>query len=75
MYHGPGVSDSEGTQEYVGSDRSDPASPYLSMGPESSDSDATQEFVDGDLRDSGPTTYDTDRPHTDRPHMIQTDHI
>ena len=47
MYHGP-VSDSEGTQEYVGSDRSDPASPYLSMGPESSDSDATQEFVDGD---------------------------
>ena len=44
MYHGPGVSDSEGTQEYVGSDRSDPASPYLSWGPESSDSDATQEF-------------------------------
>ena len=51
MYHGPDVNsdvDSEGTQEYVGSDRSDPASPYLSMGPESSDSDATQEFVDGD---------------------------
>ena len=40
--------DSDGTQEYVGSDRSDPASPYLSMGPDSSDSDATQEFVDGD---------------------------